>query len=340
MAKKTINISKDGFVIYRDMLDTCLSSLSTDAERGVLIRIVNEFVNNRPIPPNTPKHIVAYFNCLKIGILKSEEKYIQRKATLKKYYDAKKAENQKSAENAHGNGNGSCTSNGDGNGNGNGTCNGDGNGNGNSENLYKNSLSAKGNKVKYTEAEVAAILEEREIFFKKNDLKAFFMLNSTTYNWKYDPYSAALVYIKHHPDALKKGGEDTGDAPQNAAAPPKDLKAAEKAYINIAQANAAKWWQELQETIRAAITPEQLPLLEKIKPVSGMPRGYSLKEMDLYVPDFETYQFATGEDSPVEKALKDFRVSSIRYRMPAEVEALVAQRRKEAMERFKKRRAA
>ena len=73
------------------------------------------------------------------------------------------------------------------------------------------------------------ILERERIFLKKSFFEDFYLLNSQTYKWKFEPLNAVRVYIKNHPDAQveqsrywnrKKETEKKESTPQNSAAAP------------------------------------------------------------------------------------------------------------------------
>lgn len=176
-----------------------------------------------------------------------------------------------------------------------------------------------------------AILEEREIFFKQNFFNEFYVLNESDFHWKYDPYTAALIFIRNHPEAIKKGKDDTENTPQNCAAPPEDAVAG---YATTLKNNAETWWAEMQDAFKTTVPADKMPLLAKIKPVSAHNYGYSLREIVLYVPDLETQDFASRTLVPI---LKSFRFSRIEYEMPDDVKAQYKERLAAAREAHFKR---
>lgn len=194
-------------------------------------------------------------------------------------------------------------------------------------NKNNNSLYVKEIYKTYTKQEVADILEEREIFFKKNFFDEFYVSNESTFHWKYDPYTAALIFIRRHPEAIKKGKETKENSPQDCAAPPEAVVAD---YNDTLRKNAEAWWAEMLEDLKQSIPADNMPLLAKITPQSANHYGYSLREITLYVPDLDTYNFSRDILEPV---IKKHRFSRIEYKMPDDVAAAVKEQLKAAREK-------
>ena len=143
----------------------------------------------------------------------------------------------------------------------------------NKVNNKNNSLSEN----KYTLNEVSEILERERIFFKKNWLKEFYLLNNVTYKWKFDPISAALAFIRLHPEATK--GEKKENFPPSSAAPPEG--AADAAYSEMeagAYRAACELWDAIYKEIRPKIRDEDSKfLLTNIRPDIAWRQGYTVK---------------------------------------------------------------
>jgi hypothetical protein len=143
----------------------------------------------------------------------------------------------------------------------------------NKVNNKNNSLSEN----KYTLDEVKSTLERERIFFKQNWLKEFYLLNNTTYKWKFDPVSAALAFIRLHPEATK--GEKKENFPPSSAAPPKG--AAGLAYSEMeaeAYRAACELWDAIYKEIRPKIRDEDSKfLLTNLRPDIAWRQGFSIK---------------------------------------------------------------
>ena len=130
---------------------------------------------------------------------------------------------------------------------------------------------------KYTISEVQQILKRERIFFKNNWLKEFYLLNSVTYKWKFDPISAAFAFIRLHPDAIK--GEKKENFPPSSAAPPEG--AAGAAYSEMqaeAYRAACELWNAIYKEIRPKIRDEDSKfLLTNIRPDIAWRQGYTTK---------------------------------------------------------------
>ena len=315
MAKKAKRpISKDGFVMYARDIDACIEDLNLE-ERGQLFTVISQYVNGQEMD-KPPRVIKMAFNIIKKGILSNEEKYEKRQAALKKYYDDKNAKNAKNAEivkNLLGNGNGDGNGIGNGVGNGNGISNG--NGNGNEEN-NNNSLSTEGKKIKYSLEEVKKILEEREIFLKQNYLLDFYLLNSNTFKWKYDPYSAFCVWIKNplHKDALKKSENKQENPPQYSAAPP-NQQAAQDMMRHYTQ-KGEEIWEELYKELLTALPPDILDIVNGKQRVLAASVGYnSGYEMRIDFPDSAHEDVVSRLDRCAEfqAAMKRHKIKRLKY---------------------------
>lgn len=142
----------------------------------------------------------------------------------------------------------------------------------NNENI-NNSISDN----KYTFDEVKATLERERIFFKNNWFKEFYLLNNTTYKWKFDPISAALAFIRLHPEATK--GEKKENFPPSSAAPPEG--AADAAYSEMeagAYRAACELWDAIYKEIRPKIRDEDSKfLLTNLRPDIAWRQGYTVK---------------------------------------------------------------
>lgn len=180
-------------------------------------------------------------------------------------------------------------------------------------NKNSNSLS------KYTKEQVRVILEEREIFFKENHFMAFWMLNSTTFHWKYDPYVAALAYIKNHPDCMKKGREIDESAPQFIAAPP-NLKEVTDAVYRQYWIAGDKLWKEVVGSLGKLKLPteQQTVLQHKTAVLSGRFR-WSDNWMRLAFDDVVTQEDVEKLDSceQFQQALKEHNVKHLKYSFSA-----------------------
>jgi hypothetical protein len=124
---------------------------------------------------------------------------------------------------------------------------------------------------------VSEILERERIFFKKNWLKEFYLLNNVTYKWKFDPISAALAFIRLHPEATK--GEKKENFPPSSAAPPEG--AADAAYSEMeagAYRAACELWDAIYKEIRPKIRDEDSKfLLTNIRPDIAWRQGFTVK---------------------------------------------------------------
>ncbi|MBO6058293.1 MAG: hypothetical protein J6T33_08205 [Bacteroidales bacterium] len=142
----------------------------------------------------------------------------------------------------------------------------------NNENI-NNSLSEN----KYTLPQVQEILERERIFFKQNWLREFYLLNNVTYKWKYDPISAALAFIRLHPEATK--GEKKENFPPSSAAPPEG--AADAAYSEMeagAYRAACELWDAIYKEIRPKIRDEDSKFLStNLRPDIAWRQGYTVK---------------------------------------------------------------
>lgn len=149
------------------------------------------------------------------------------------------------------------------------------------ENINKKSLS---NHIKYTLPEVQAMLEEREIFFKKNWLTMFYHLNETTFHWKYDPISAAEAYIRLHPECLK--GNNKESTPQRSAAPPTEAYTALEAQ---AYRTGCEWWDAIYKEIRPNISDDDADYISKYLSVDfGWYKSVGVKALRFILNNTET----------------------------------------------------
>lgn len=130
---------------------------------------------------------------------------------------------------------------------------------------------------KYTLDEVRSILERERIFFKNNWLKEFYLLNNTTYKWKYDPTSAALAFIRLHPEATK--GEKKENFPPSSAAPPEGAAGAAYSEMQAGAYRAAcELWNAIYKEIRPKIRDEDSKfLLTNLRPDIAWRQGYTVK---------------------------------------------------------------
>lgn len=123
------------------------------------------------------------------------------------------------------------------------------------------------------------MLEEREIFFKNNWLKEFYLLNNITYKWKYDPISAAYAFIRLHPEATK--GEKKENFPPSSAAPPTgDTKIADAYTAMQAEGYraACELWDAIFKEIRPKIRDEDAAfILNTVRPDIAWRTGFTSK---------------------------------------------------------------
>ena len=144
-------------------------------------------------------------------------------------------------------------------------------------NKNNNSLSNKINK--YTLPEVQKMLEEREIFFKKNWLFRFWNLNENTYKWKCDPISAAYAFATKYPEALK-GKKGIENLPPNSAPPPDIVKKQVESITELDTARAQELWADFGKEIEKStqIPDEFRQLYIRGRPLHAMRLGYEVRD--------------------------------------------------------------
>ena len=186
--------------------------------------------------------------------------------------------------------------------------------------MENNSLS---NHIKYTLPEVKAMLEEREIFFKKNWLTTFYHLNSSVYRWKYDPILAADAYIRLHPEALR--GETKESNPPNSAPPPKVAQIS-KEYAKQMREDGAQVWAAFSAEIRAAVPPDIAKHLDSVTYANAYKcgKGYFAWAVQLVFAtynDMHDFGEAMNRRDDVGKAMAKHHIASVKYTTAAEQKA-------------------
>lgn len=293
MAKQTQTptIEKDGFVLYRDMVSIANEALPDYHDKGKLFALITQFVNQQPLE-DAPERVEMAFKFLKNGIEKNSAKYARKKAAMQAYYEErnkeksekedKSAKSKRAAKNTINNSISTSYSDSDSNSDSNSDSDSDSNSHSHSKqgiinDTIKENINNSFSDNKYTLDEVRSILERERIFFKNNWLKEFYLLNNTTYKWKFDPTSAALAFIRLHPEATK--GEKKENFPPSSAAPPEG--AAGLAYSQMqaeAYRAACELWDTIYKEIRPKIRDEDSKfLLTNIRPDIAWRQGYAIK---------------------------------------------------------------
>ena len=350
MAKQTTKDvrEKKGFVLYADDLVAAEELLPDFERRGQLLSMITAYTTGNKLP-QVPDLVRASFVYIRNGIIANNAKYDRKREKQAEYNQrqreklerlaelerAKKSQVEQAAQisqatqsttnNSINNGNG--TGNGIDNGYGINNGNRHGNSNGsentvnsispNTEYLKNNSLSEN----KYTLDEVREILERERIFLKNNWLREFYLLNNVTYKWKYDPISAALAFIRLHPEATK--GENKENFPPSSAAPPEGAAGAAYSEMEASAYRAAcELWDAIYKEIRPKIRDEDSKFLStNIRPDIAWRQGYTTKCLRFVVkndsnkPTFaELTKEADGILVPQHEAFTKYGVKKIYYR--------------------------
>ena len=346
MAKQTKDVrEKKGFVLYADDLVAAEELLPDFERRGQLLSMITAYTTGNKLP-QVPDLVRASFVYIRNGINANNAKYERKREKQAEYNQrqreklerlselerAKKSQvpqvpqvEQNTTNNSNGNGNGNGIDNGNGINNGNGNRHGNSNSpkntassiSPNNENLKNNSLSEN----KYTLPQVQEILERERIFFKQNWLKEFYLLNNVTYKWKFDPISAALAFIRLHPEATK--GELKENFPPSSAAPPEGAAGAAYSEMQAGAYRAAcELWDAIYKEIRPKIRDEDSEfLLTNIRPDIAWRQGYTAKCLRFIVknesnkPTFaELMKTADGILAPHQETFIKYGVKKIYYR--------------------------
>lgn len=283
MAKQTQTptIEKDGFVLYRDMVSIANEALPDYHDKGKLFALITQFVNQQPLE-DAPERVEMAFKFLKNGIEKNSAKYARKKAAMQAYYEErnkeksekedKSAKSKRAAKNTINNSINNSTSNSDSHSDSDSDSK-----QGIINDTIKENINNSISENKYTFDEVKATLERERIFFKNNWLKEFYLLNNTTYKWKYDPISAALAFIRLHPEATK--GETKESVPPNSAAPPMTDEAYAAMQADSYRA-ACELWDAIYKEIRPKISSDDLMYLsDHLRPDIAWRNGYQSKAM-------------------------------------------------------------
>ena len=140
--------------------------------------------------------------------------------------------------------------------------------------ISENKNTSFSNKInKYTMSEVQAMLEEREIFFKKDWLQRFYHLNALEFKWKYHPLTAADAYIRIHPESVK-GKEGEKQSPPGSAPSPQVKQISEEIAQKLEE-DGRTLWASMREEARAAIPAHRSNILNSIYAVEAYKRGYN-----------------------------------------------------------------
>lgn len=297
MAKQTKE-NKRGFVLYSNTLRIAERVLPKFEQRGQLLTMITAYTNGGE-PPTFDKDVTTCFEFIRDGIEVNCDKYTKKREKQKQYYEEQKSKSkaydeltktEKSAQSEKtakgGKSTTLITNNSNSNGNSHSVSNGNSDRDSNSDDVIIDNNFVVENKIdinnsisenKYTLDEVRELLERERIFFKQNWLKEFYLLNNVTYKWKFDPVSAALAFIRLHPDATK--GEKKENFPPSSAAPPEG--AAGLAYSEMeaeAYRAACELWDAIYKEIRPKIRDEDAEFLSaNIRPDIAWRQGCAVK---------------------------------------------------------------
>lgn len=297
MAKQTKE-NKRGFVLYSNTLRIAERVLPKFEQRGQLLTMITAYTNGGE-PPTFDKDVTTCFEFIRDGIEVNCDKYTKKREKQKQYYEEQKSKSkaydeltktEKSAQSEKtakgGKSTTLITNNSNSNGNSHSVSNGNSDRDSNSDDVIIDNNFVVENKIdinnsisenKYTLDEVRELLERERIFFKQNWLKEFYLLNNVTYKWKYDPVSAALAFIRLHPEATK--GEKKENFPPSSAAPPDDKVSLAYSEMEAeAYLVACELWDAIYKEIRPKIRDEDAEFLSaNIRPDIAWRQGYMVK---------------------------------------------------------------
>lgn len=175
------------------------------------------------------------------------------------------------------------------------------------------------NKIKYTLPEVQKILEEREIFLKKDSLKEFWHVNSVDFGWRYDPVSAAYAWLRRHPEDLRKENQKESTPPSCAVPPrmePEVVKAA-AAVEAVEYRRGCEWWNQIHKEIQPKMSNEDAQFLQEyLRVKAGRPLRTSAKLLifDIKKGEHTIDEVCTRADAILSKHKEVFELYKIMVR--------------------------
>lgn len=253
------DVSREGFILYKDTLKRCLKNLPDFEDKGKLLETISQYVNGEEITYYSER-ISINFSFLQDGIDRSEAKYKKKQEDAKQFYEKQREEmaqlkklkilseqkefSEQIEDSAQKNTlistsiststSTSISSN---------------------TNVLSNNLSKK-----YSKKQVREILEREGIFFKQISFDAFYELNSREYGWKYDPITAARSYIEKHAGCLSAVKNSPGAPPLGGPNKKPVLVEAQAAdeFLKTAILKLSEFLSEADKKIFAQIQPIRL----------------------------------------------------------------------------------